>query len=147
MKSRWHDCLASFLCLPLWVRIWVLGILIPANAVPFFLLDTQTGRAGALAALVVVAGNVPIMLWERGMSKLMAIPHLVAWIPLVAWLIGALARQQEQSAAESALAWSLVAINTVSLAFDAYDTVRWLGGERDVPRPIARFDTPGTASP
>lgn len=147
MKSRWHDCLASFLCLPLWVRIWVLGILIPANAAPFFLLDTPTGRVGALAALVVVAGNVPIMLWERGMSKLIAIPHLIAWIPLVVWLIGVLALQPEQSAAESALAWALISINTVSLAFDAYDTVRWLRGKRDIPRPIARFDTSGAASP
>jgi hypothetical protein len=81
----------------------------------------------------VAATNVPIMLQQRGMSRLMSVPHLVAWFPLVAWLALRLAGTDPLSPAEAALAWALVIVNSLSLVFDVIDSWRWLAGERDIP--------------
>lgn len=128
----WH----SFRSLPGWVQVWVGCILIPANVLPFFLLDSWSGRAAALAALFVVATNVPIMWAASGMSRAMSLPHLLAWIPLEVALamrlsgaVGALPAGQ----AEIALAVVLLIVNGVSLVFDMLDSWRWLRVERDMP--------------
>ncbi|MGD9583509.1 MAG: hypothetical protein AB7V26_07545 [Lysobacterales bacterium] len=133
MQSRLLDCHHSFHALPLWVRLWVAGILIPVNVLPFFLLHTETGRWAALAALLVVATNMPIMLIERGMSRLMSVPHLIAWIPLLVWLLLRINTEPPLAGWERALALALIAINGLSLVFDLIDTLRWLRGERAVP--------------
>lgn len=133
MQSRLLDCHHSFHALPLWVRLWVAGILIPVNVLPFFRLDTETGRWAALAALLVVATNLPIMLIERGMSRLMSVPHLIAWIPLLVWLLLRINTEPPLAGWEQALALALIAVNGLSLVFDLIDTLRWLRGERAVP--------------
>jgi hypothetical protein len=126
----------SFQALPRWVQVWVALILVPANAVPFALLDTWSGRIAAAAALVVVATNLPIMWIERGMSRLMSVPHLLIWGPLQ---VGLLLRWTERVGplplvdGERALIMLLVVVNGISLAFDALDSWRWFRGERDVP--------------
>lgn len=118
------------------MQVWVGCILIPANVLPFFLLDSWSGRAAALAALFVVATNVPIMWAASGMSRAMSLPHLLAWIPLEVALamrlsgaVGALPAGQ----AEIALAVVLLIVNGVSLVFDMLDSWRWLRVERDMP--------------
>lgn len=136
MKSRLLDCHQSFKALPIWVRIWVAAILIPVNVLPFVFLGTMSGRAAALAAIFVVITNVPIMLHERGMSRLMSVPHLVAWIPLLAFLIWRLDRQPGLAGGEVMLAVALIAINGLSLLFDAVDSWRWWRGERGVPSKV-----------
>lgn len=132
------DSWQSFRSLPTWVQIWVGLILAPANAAPFFLLDTWAGQAGAIAALFVVITNGPIMLAYRGMNRALSIPHLIAWIPLeVALLLRAfgLAGAGDPGGAEMALIIVLLIINGISLAFDTLDSWRWLQGERETPRP------------
>lgn len=83
LGASWH----SFGSLPVWVQIWVGAILIPVNAAAFFLLEYRSAQLAAWAALFVVATNLPIMLTECGMSKLMSLPHLLAWGPLLVALI------------------------------------------------------------
>lgn len=135
-STRWRDCWLSFRSLPAWVQIWVGCILVPVNAVSFALLDTETGRAVAVAALLVVTSNVPLMLWARGMTKLMAVPHLFIWGPLQLLLISTL---RQGSGAEALLspepiyAMVVLMVNGISLAFDALDSWRWLKGARDAP--------------
>ncbi len=137
MTSRIYDVWDSFLALPRWVQLWLVLVLVPVNLCSLLLLDTPTGKAGALAFAVVALSNLPIMLAERGMSRLMAVPHLVAWIPLLAWLAFRLGAAPELQGAERMLAWALLLVNGVSLVFDAFDSWRWLHGEREVPRRAA----------
>jgi branched-subunit amino acid permease len=130
------QCWRSFSVLPLWVQIWVALILVPANGLAFFLLDTWAGKLTAIAALFVVMTNIPIMLIERGMSKLMAIPHLIAWYPLVIALIARLFStdsRQETGDLEWTFMILVVVINGISLAFDTKDSIDWLRGNREVP--------------
>lgn len=132
MKNRFLDAWASFRSLPRWVQAWVGLCLVPVNLAPFFMLHTATGRAAALAMSLVIVTNVPILLWERGMSKRLSLPHLVAWGPLCLWLALRLGSATPMSEGETALAWALLAVNTISLAFDAIDSAKWCRGDRAV---------------
>ena len=126
----------SYRSLPLWVQVWVGGILVPANAAAFALTNTPSGHWAAWAAAFVVATNVPIMWMEQGMSKLMSVPHLVAWIPLQVFLalrLTGAAGSAPLEQAEFVLALMLLVINGISLAFDALDSLKWWRGERHVP--------------
>ena len=130
--KRLLDAWASFRALPFWVQCWVGLCLVPVNLAPYAMLGTATGRAAALAMSAVILTNVPILLWERGMSRLLSIPHLVAWIPLCVWLIWRFSAGTPMSPGEAALAWALLIVNSVSLAFDLIDSTKWLRGDRAV---------------
>ena len=126
----------SYRSLPLWVQIWVGAILVPVNGAAFFLMDTWTGVAAAVAAVFVVATNVPIMLIEGGMSRLMAIPHLFAWVPLSVFILGRffnLVGGPPMSKKELIFAIFLLIVNGISIIFDTIDTVRWCRREREIP--------------
>jgi hypothetical protein len=126
----------SWRALPFWVQVWVAGVLVPVNTAAFFLTDTRTGMAAAIAAVFVVITNVPIMLYEGGMSRLMAVPHLFAWIPLWIFIVGRLQNffgGPMMESKEFIFALLLLVVNGISLVFDAIDTVRWCRGERKVP--------------
>lgn len=117
----------SFRRLPLWVQIWVALILIPVNLIPFVLFLQGAPGWGLIAVLSVggMALNLPIMLMERGVSRTMALPHVVLWTPLVLLLIGRL----EEGGALVAL---ILLVDVVSLAFDYVDAVKWWRGDRAV---------------
>lgn len=134
--DRLNDIWRSWRSLPLWVQIWVAGILVPVNVLPFFLLDTRVGMAGALASLFVVATNGPLMWIYRGMNKVLSIPHLVAWGPLAIYLLMLLADsgfRAEAGTLELGLAVLLLVINGISLAFDVMDSAKWAAGDRATP--------------
>lgn len=133
MFDRLIDSLHSFRAMPTWVQCWVGGVLVPAIVAPFFFLDSELGRVAALASIFVAVTNLPIMLIERGMSRLMAIPHLIAWIPLIVYLGWILANAAPLGVAERSLAIALILITGVSVVFDVFDTYRWVRGEREIP--------------
>lgn len=135
-QSRIMVSWASFRSLPGWVQFWVGCILVPVNAASFAMLDTGSGRAIAAAALLVVATNVPIMLWARGMTKLMAVPHLLIWGPLQWFLLSKITQISGADAMpplELIYVSAVLLVNGISLAFDALDSWRWLKGDRAVP--------------
>ncbi|MCF6316952.1 MAG: hypothetical protein L3J30_11870 [Marinosulfonomonas sp.] len=62
-------------------------ILVPVNMASSFFIY---GNMGLLVALLAIGGMTPnlvITMFDRGLSKAMAIPHPVIWIPLVIFLI------------------------------------------------------------
>ena len=136
MMDRMADIWRSWRSLPLWVQIWVAGILVPVNVLPFFLLESAVGQAGALAALLVLVTNGPLMWVYRGMNKVLSIPHLIAWGPLVIYLLMLLSEsgfRADASMMELGLAALLLAINGISLMFDVVDSAKWLAGDRATP--------------
>lgn len=137
MSERLLQSWQSFRSLPAWVQVWVGAVLIPANGAAFFLLHYWSAQLAAWAAALVITTNLPIMLRERGMSKLMAMPHLLAWGPLEVVLVLRLFGHAGPSPVHSVEQWYialLVIINGLSLVFDAMDSSRWLHGDRSVPR-------------
>ncbi|HMB14068.1 MAG TPA: hypothetical protein VKN37_08680, partial [Roseovarius sp.] len=86
ISQIWH----SYRRLPLWVQAWVSFILVPVNAASLAFLSEPWGLWLAAMAVGAMLLNGVIMLAERGFSKLMALPHVLIWTPmlgLVLWLL------------------------------------------------------------
>ena len=72
----------SLFSLPAWVIVWMLVFLIPANLAGLFMLDTQSGRWIALLGAGGLLVNLVPVFVNGGFSRVLAIPHLVFWLPL-----------------------------------------------------------------
>lgn len=132
ISGRHLDSWRSFQSLPFLVQLWVAGILVPVNAAAFLFLDTTAGWWTAVAAVLVLFSNYPIMLAYRGMSRLMSLPHLAIWGPLQIFLLHRLV-VADLAQPEFGLILVVLVVNGVSLVFDAIDSWRWCAGEREVP--------------
>ncbi|MBL1434736.1 MAG: hypothetical protein COB08_000845 [Rhodobacteraceae bacterium] len=123
------DIWRSYRSLPIWVQIWVFGILVPVNSAAVFFIFQPFGVWVALLAIGAMLPNIAIMLYERGLSKMMALPHLLPWSLLVFWLLIAM---PQGSATYIAYLWVLLVVDTISLAFDIPDALKWRKGDRRV---------------
>ena len=123
--------LQSMAGLPRPVQLW-LPILFGTNMASLAFLDTDVGRNTAIAFAVVCAFNMPMMFIQRGLTRLLAFPHFI-WIPLVIYLFDRLwgAHPIEPGAART-YALLVFTFNTISLAFDVVDAMKWVGGRREV---------------
>ncbi len=121
---------ASYRRLPLWVQAWVGLWLAPVN---FAAVAFVGERNGVLIAVLMLAGilpNLPIMVAKRGMTALMALPHLLAW-PLML-IIVVVTLFQGTSSAHSVYLVLVLITNVISLAFDAVDFNAWRNGHRSI---------------
>jgi len=126
------DIWASFRRMPLWVQVWVALTLVPVNLAS---LGFLTAPGGTWIAVLAVGGmllNVPIMLVERGLSKAMAIPHILIWTPLVVLILLTLTAGSLLPSEFRTFLWLLLAVDLISLGFDYPDIVKWLRGDRAV---------------
>lgn len=123
--------LKSMMGLPLWVRLW-LPTLFGTNMVALAFLDSEVGRYTALAFAVVCAFNMPMMVIQKGLTRLLAFPHF-AWFPLVIYLYGQLwGANPLPPGSVRTYATLVFACNTFSLAFDVVDALKWIRGGREV---------------
>ncbi|MCP5036882.1 MAG: hypothetical protein GY945_04695 [Rhodobacteraceae bacterium] len=130
------DIWGSFRRLPLWVQVWVALILVPVNLASLAFVGLADGRWVALFAVGGMLPNVAIMIRERGLSKAMALPHLVIWIPLVgvvAWIL-LMYRLfgSEPSTNFMTFLMLLLVTDLISLGFDVPDAWKWWKGSRDI---------------
>lgn len=123
------DLWASFSALPTWVKIWMMFMLMPANVASLFFLDQPMGTWIAILALGGMLPNLPILAYERGFSKLLAIPHLISWTLLVGLVL--LARPEAFGIYKGYI-WVVLVIDTISLFFDYSDAFKWITGQRKV---------------
>ncbi len=126
------DIWASAMRLPAWVLVWVFLILVPVNTASLFY--SAHPFAGAVCALAILGmfPNLAIMMAERGLSKLMSLPHLIFWTPLVVLIVWVLATQHNLTPSYQMFLWLLLGVNLISLAFDAKDFFKWVKGDRAV---------------
>jgi hypothetical protein len=117
----------SFRAMPLWVQIWVAFILVPVNMASLYFFNQPYGLWIAFLANIAMMLNLPVMLYDRGFSKLMAFPHLIPWTILVAWLLFA---RPEAAGVYDTYLWVLLVVDVISLAFDYPDAGKWGRGER-----------------
>jgi hypothetical protein len=125
------DIWRSFMRTPRWVQIWIFVILAPVNLAALAFLNAPFGVLIAVLAIGGMLPNLFIMLKERGVSRLMSIPHVVVWTPLVVLLAWVLATQDLSSGAATFFAVLLV-VDVISLVFDFVDSAKWLKGAREI---------------
>ena len=126
------DIWRSFRRLPMWVQVWVGLILVPVNLAPLLFAGAPYALWIALLSIGGMTPNLPIMLIERGLSKRMALPHLVIWLPLVVFLGWILVHVDGLDRSYRLMLTILLAVDLVSLGFDIPDALKWLRGERDI---------------
>ena len=117
---------------PAWVSIWLNVLLVGAFILPLTLLIWRQSRlAGILTvpASVLAGALVTWMYSAMGYVKLLGLPHVVIWTPLVIYLI-AQARKPEMPVWPQRIIWVIVAVLLISLAFDYTDVTRYLLGNR-----------------
>lgn len=124
--------LKSTFSLPVWVIVWIFLFLIPANFSGLFLLNYDAGFWVALLGAGAIAINSIILLLNGGFSKVLAVPHLLLWIPLQAILLWRYFTVPDLSSFEATYILIIVIINGISIVFDFYDTWEWMKGNRDV---------------
>lgn len=123
---------ASIAGLPLWVQAWLI-VLVCTNMASLAYLDSPVGMWTAVAFAAVAAANMPLMLLQGGMTRLLALPHFI-WFPLVGWLLVRLFGSDPLPAGsdERAYAALVVIVNGISLAFDVPDAIKWWRGGREI---------------
>lgn len=128
LKDIWD----SYRSMPVWVQIWAAFILAPINLASILFINQPSGVWIAILAIGAMIPNLPVVLYDRGFSKLMAFPHLLPWSILVIWI--AFARPTGSAAFDTYLT-VLLATNVISLIFDFPDAVKWWRGDRAASRP------------
>lgn len=123
------DVYTSYRALPGWVQIWVMFFLMPVNMASLFFINQPMGLWVAVLANIAMMLNLPVMLYDRGFSKMMALPHIIPWTALVGLIL--FARPQASGLYDIYL-WVLLGTNTVSLLFDYPDAHKWFHGDRAV---------------
>ncbi len=121
-----RDIWMSFRNLPLWVQIWMVFVLIPVNLAPLAFVDQPQGALIAALSVTGMALNIPIIRAARGMTKAMALPHLICWVPLVAIIIILLTDGTVLSPEYARFLLLLLVVDLISLAFDLNDSIVWL---------------------
>jgi len=111
----------SFRATPGWVQVWIMLVLGPINMASLFFLNEPMGMLIAFLANIGMLLNIPVMIYDRGVSKLMSIPHLLPWTALV--LVILFNRPE---------ATGLLIINIISLVFDYVDSMKWIKGDRAI---------------
>lgn len=123
--DRLHD---SYHRLPLWMRLWIVLVLVPVNAAGFFMLHTASGHVVAWACAFVLAANGMILWRHASFNRALAVPHLLAWVPLQAALVARLIGGWGPDALEWdewLLAVVVVMVNSVALFFGTVASWRW----------------------
>jgi len=119
----------SFRATPTWVQIWIMLVLGPINMASMFFINEPMGMLIAFLANIGMLLNIPVMIYDRGVSKLMSIPHLVPWTALVILIIF---YRPEATGLYDTFLSTLLIINLISLAFDYVDAMKWIKGDRAI---------------
>lgn len=98
--------------------------------VPLLFLGAPYALWVALLSIGGMTPNLPIMLMERGLSKRMALPHLVIWVPLVVLLGWVLANVDGLDPSYRLMLTILLVVDLISLGFDIPDALKWHRGDR-----------------
>ena len=122
------DIWRSFRAIPLWVQVWIVVILVPVNLATVAFWAEPGGVLIALLALGGMAPNLYFMAVERGVSKVMSIPHLVVWIPLLVIITP----KMGTGSSYATFLLILFIVDAISIGFDIKDTWAWLKGDRGI---------------
>ncbi|RMF10390.1 MAG: hypothetical protein D6763_05840 [Alphaproteobacteria bacterium] len=126
----------SWLGIKTWVKYWLFA-LNGAFLAAFFFWPADIAKIILIAYLATMPMLLAIMIVQRGLTRLLGIGHLIAWIPLVIYLTGRLLGRSfgsqlslENDGALYIYVLVLLGFVTVCLAFDVYDLVKWFKGAR-----------------
>lgn len=117
---------------PAWVGIWLNILLLGAFVLPVALLFWRASRMAGLLSLIaaVLSGlSVTWMFNQLGYVKLLGLPHLIFWGPLLVYLWGQ-SKRADMPLWPRRIIYVVMVTIAISLAFDSVDVLRYALGER-----------------
>ena len=117
--------------LPTWVQIWLNILLLGAFITPISLLIWKQTRITGIITLLasgIASFAIITMYGSLGLVRLLGLPHIILWTPLLIYLIA----QSRRPDMPSIPKWIIRFISTtifISLIFDYYDVVRYFLGD------------------
>lgn len=117
---------------PTWLGIWLNILLFGAFILPIALFIWRETRITAIITLLAsgCAAMAIIRLYgEMGYVRLLGLPHVIIWTPLVVYLI-AKSLHASTGVWPRRVLWAISATILVSLAFDYVDVLRYMLGDR-----------------
>jgi hypothetical protein len=108
-------------------------VLVPVNFASVFFMFESNGLLISFLAIAGILPNVFFLLWNRGFSNVMAVSHVIFWIPLL--YIVAVNFGELGAGGFAVFCAVLFVIDLISLVFDIRDCSAWLKGDRAVVRP------------
>ena len=117
---------------PAWVGHWLKVLSVCAYILPFALLIWKQSRMAAIFTVVAsfAGGFATAKLYDVvGYVKLLGLPHIIFWTPLVIYLVLQL-RKADIPKAPRFIMMAIVGAILISLAFDYTDVLRYIAGER-----------------
>jgi hypothetical protein len=117
---------------PLWVQYWLYVLLVGIIVLPLALLIWKQTRLTAVIILVAsfAAGFGVSLVYDRfGYVKLLGLPHIIFWLPLVWYLYRQILRE-DVPVWPRRLMMVIAAVLMISLVFDVVDVTRYALGER-----------------
>ena len=119
---------------PAWVQIWLNVLFAGAYLLPLALLVwASSRRAGIITVLasVLAGAGVYWLFGQMGYVRLLGLPHILIWTPLLVYQWGQV-RRPDMPRAPRMILYAVMAVMLVSLVFDYVDLARYLLGERAV---------------
>lgn len=113
---------------PAWIAVWVTWLIV-INCVGFLFWEAPAGKSVALSFALVVAPWMLAQAQWHGFTKLLALPHVLVWTPLIVGVTWSAAQLPEGPARTWALVWMTTTL--ISLILDYNDLYRWIRDERD----------------
>lgn len=117
---------------PLWVQYWLNVLVFSIVVLPLSLLIWRQTRLTAVITVVasVLAGIGVSKLYDQlGYVKLLGLPHIVLWTPLV-WFLLRQIKRDDVAVWPRRIMLAVLAVFVVSLVFDYVDVGRYILGER-----------------
>lgn len=126
LMAAWNADVAAQ---PEWVQIW-LNVLVGVLGLSVVFSFVRVEARWVLLGLVLGAAGVIGLYSQIGYSRLLGLGHVLAWTPLLIYLICRRPHWQVKETWSGKWIVAAVTVLTVSLAFDYADVIRWLVGER-----------------
>jgi hypothetical protein len=117
---------------PLWVQYWNYVMVFCIVVLPLSLLIWKQSRLSAVIIIVaaLLAGVGVFRIFDAlGYVKLLGLPHVIVWTPLV-WFLFRQIKRNDMPLWPRRIMLVVFSVFVVSLAFDYVDVVRYVLGER-----------------
>lgn len=117
---------------PMWVQIWVNILFLGAFVLPLALLIWPASRRAAIVTVLasaLAAAGIFWMFGKFGYVRLLGLPHVLIWTPIMIFLWGQSKRPDMPGKARIVM-MIIMAVITVSLVFDYIDVARYILGDR-----------------
>lgn len=117
---------------PLWVQYWLYVVILGIVVLPLTLLIWKQTRLTALitiAASILAGLGVSKLYDQLGYVKLLGLPHIILWTPLV-WYLWRQIKRKDMPEWPRRIMTLVLAVFVASLVFDYVDVARYVLGER-----------------